>query len=390
LPVESYGQDASDIVCQNGTLVRYYDQSFLNVKQRQARFSCRAACNAPSGIDKSADVPCQPNPVPSGSICLARCVSGYYPTSNGSAVSPLCSDGVLTPPVFECTAYSTTRDHRTTACQVRSLVTTNSMNAPCDGLGSSGLVGDSTKCVPQCEDGFEPDVDELTCQEGYWKPDVFNCHRESIWWTVLKWGLLALLMCCCLSCTIFAIYILSCTDDFLKRFSFLFPRGKRKSTRVFPDSDEEHRHRHRHHHRSHHGSHHGSHRHHDVQQAVVVREHQSLPALQALGAEGRSLWQKMFSSRAPQPQSVGLDHPIVDDPTGGERSYLLGSQSPGARPTDSVPPNAVTLPRRTLDSHSGFAASGSRFAASGVVYPSGTFGSMPAPLHGHESFHLRY
>lgn len=346
LPVKSYGQDASDIVCQNGTLVRYYDQSFLNVKQRQARFSCRAACNASSGIDK---------------VLQSGEANGIGPT------------GTLR-----------------TACQVRSLVTTNSMNAPCDGLGSSGLVGDSTKCVPQCEDGFEPDVDELTCQEGYWKPDVFNCHRESIWWTVLKWGLLALLMCCCLSCTIFAIYILSCTDDFLKRFSFLFPRGKRKSTRVFPDSDEEHRHRHRHHNRSHHGSHHGSHRHHDVQQAVVVREHQSLPALQALGAEGRSLWQKMFSSRAPQPQSVGLDHPIVDDPTGGERSYLLGSQSPGARPTDSVPPNAVTLPRRTLDSHSGFAASGSRFAASGVVYPSGTFGSMPAPLHGHESFHSRY
>jgi hypothetical protein len=43
----------------------------------------------------------------------------------------------------------------------------------------------------------------------------------------------------------------------------------------------------------------------------------------------------------------------------------------------------VRLPQRTLDSYSGV-------AASGVVYPSGTFGSMPAPLRGHESFRSGY
>lgn len=322
----------SNLTCQNGTFVEYYDKSFTALDQRRARFRCYAMCQSPTGIDHAHEPVCDPSPVPTGGVCVPRCMSGYFPSSGGDPVSPRCVNGELFPATFQCLPYSTSGYSNINACPVKSLETSNANRVPCAGLGTSGLVVHGTRCVPQCKEGYETDVEELICQSAIFNPGGFKCRKKVGWWSWLRWVLLALLMLGLCALMILGILAGLFTDIFL----VMCYNRKRKTQAAVPDSDEEvHAHRsHHHHHPEHHHHHHHHSSHHRDRRPLLADP----PA-------------HTVTTHTPQP-----DYSIVDDPKGGEGSYLNSSP-----PTHSLPPtqtmphshpsarSPILLPPRSLD-----------------------------------------
>ena len=144
------------------------------------RFRCYAMCQSPTGIDHAHEPVCDPSPVPTGGVCVPRCMSGYFPSSGGDPVSPRCVNGELFPATFQCLPYSTSGYSNINACPVTSLETSNANRVPCAGLGTSGLVVHGTRCEPQCKEGYETDVEELVCQSAIFNPGGFKCRRRCV------------------------------------------------------------------------------------------------------------------------------------------------------------------------------------------------------------------
>lgn len=244
------------LTCQNGTLVDEYRTSFEGL--REATYSCLRPCTAPEGIENAEDPSCSPKLIQTNGVCVPQCKAGFHPTFNGQPVTLECRDGVLSPTSFECTAEPKKVFDPVDTCAVETIHTNHMANEPCMGLGRRGHVLPGTICYTACMEGYTPNNDELTCQNGYFSPGTYRCEVIMGWWAVLTSMWLGLTLCV-LACCIIAGIPLCC---FTRCCEHLCDFG-RDATRqiVVPEAMEleqagegwMQRHMHHHHHHGHAG-----------------------------------------------------------------------------------------------------------------------------------------